>query len=387
MFPSAEIGCVVSIGTGVQQGLNLAKEGTVRTNLSVLPYFGKLAAKIDTALVTAALATSSEHIHRFAESKFRGTAIYYRFNVCKKTDIKLFEYRKMDAMIEATDEYLKQASTLMSIRKCVTQLQNLRADLDGRHKRRTFSSPSDIQSLVESTINPAILENILRQPVETTCDILPEMLWSPCTDYELSPTIQMGEYAAGDGLPFGHLTFQFNAFNGGQIIPADRARPSQGICRGHRFQPQKSVHVPPGRWKTGMAYMLMVDWGDRVGSGPSAGKRGNANSEGCILIGISVFVKKDNASEPEPMVTIDGASTFSAPLPKSCAAWALIESVRSFEVSVGDQVTFELWWDLANTSEETSHSSKLYFGGIRYVRQLLSFLEKLTKCRLTSMDD
>ena len=127
-----------------------------------------------------------------------------------------------------------------------------------------------------------------------------------------------------------------------------------------------------------MAYMLLVDQGDGVESGPSAGNRGNSNSEGCIMIGISVFVKRGSPSEPELTVPIDEASTLSVPLPKSCAAWALIESVRSFEVSEGDQVTFEVWWDLANTSEEAARCSKLHFGGIRYVRRLFSYLETLT---------
>ena len=79
-----------------------------------------------------------------------------------------------------------------------------------------------------------------------------------------------------------------------------------------------------------MAYMLTVDQGPGVDSSPSASNLGNANSEGCIMIAVSVFVKRDNASEPEPTVPVDGASTFSAPLPKSCAAAAV-------------------WWGEANT--------------------------------------
>ncbi|KAA8909949.1 acyl transferase/acyl hydrolase/lysophospholipase [Sphaerosporella brunnea] len=368
MYPSAEIGCIVSLGTGVQQGLKLAAEGTVRTNMLWLPFFGKLAAKLDAALVAAALATSSEHIHRFAESKFRGTGIYYRFNVCEQTDIKLFEHRKMGAMVKATNEYLKQASTAEFTRKCVARLQNLRVDLNPRHTRRTFSSPNDIQTLIESTVNPTILETIRQQPVETTWDIPPEMLWSQCTDYEVFPTMQLEEYAAAEGLPFGHLTLLFNILHGGQIKPAAGVPPGPETGRRHRFQPQKPVHVPPGRWRAGMAYMLMagaVNQREEAQSGPSAGGRRNSNSEACIMLGISVFAKRGNALEPEPTVPIYEAATVSVPVPKGCAAWALIESGASFEVNEGDQVIFEVWWDLANVSEETPHCPKLHFGGIR----------------------
>ncbi|KAF8532066.1 acyl transferase/acyl hydrolase/lysophospholipase, partial [Trichophaea hybrida] len=123
-YPQADIGCLISIGTGVQQGVKLAAEGAARTNIFGLPIIGRMAAKIDAAIVVAALATSSENIHCVAESMFQGTGIYYRFNVCEETNIKLFEYQKMDAMRKATENYLQQDPIAEYARKCVSQLQS-----------------------------------------------------------------------------------------------------------------------------------------------------------------------------------------------------------------------------------------------------------------------
>jgi hypothetical protein len=59
IYPLDEIGCMISIGTGVQQGLKLAADGTVRQSMLGLPLIGKVAAKVDAAIVAAALATST----------------------------------------------------------------------------------------------------------------------------------------------------------------------------------------------------------------------------------------------------------------------------------------------------------------------------------------
>lgn len=121
-YPLAEIGCIISIGTGAQQGVRLAAEGTARANIFGVPLIGRMAAKFDAAIVVAALATSSENIHSLAKSMFEGTDIYYRLNVYEETNIKLFEYQKMDAMRKATENYLRQDPIAEYARKCVSQL-------------------------------------------------------------------------------------------------------------------------------------------------------------------------------------------------------------------------------------------------------------------------
>lgn len=362
----AEIGSIISIGTGVQQGLRLAAEGTVRTNMFMLPFLGKIAAKIDAALVTTALATSSEHIHLFAQSKFRGTGIYYRFNVCAQTDIKLFEHQKIGAMIQVTEDYLQEASTLTLMRKCVSRLLNMQVNSNSRNKRRTFSSPNDIQSLIESTANPEILDIIQQQPVETTWDIAPERLRSPSTDHEVIPTIQMKRHLAVQGLPIGHLALSFNILSGGQIISASGVHPDCNTYRRHRFQPRMPVYIPNGNWRISMAYILVVDivdHKDEVESSQPARDWRMPDSEGSIMLGISAFVKTEDPQGLESQLAkpIAERTTISVPIPETCAAWALLESAGYFEVTEGDQITFEVWWDPAKVSEDISHRSKLFF--------------------------
>jgi hypothetical protein len=370
LYPVAEIGCLVSIGTGVQQGLRLAAEGTVRTNMFVLPFLGKIAARLDASLVAAALATSSEHIHLFAQSKFRGTEIYYRFNVCTNPDIKLFEHQKMGAMIKATEDYLGLASTAELIQNYVSRLKSMPVDMNSRDTRRTFSNPNDIQSLIESTINPAILDTIQQQPVETTWDIAPENLLSETTDCDVIRTVQMEQHMGVAGLPIGHIALSFNVLNGGQLIPALAVHLERDTCRRHQFQPHRPVHIPNGRWRSAMAYMLVIDITDQrdtVNSSAAARDWRMSDSEGCIMLGISVYVKREDpqVAESEHTKLIHESATISVPVPESCVTWALLESGESFEVAEGDHIMFEMWWDPVNVSEDISYRSKLFFGGIR----------------------
>jgi hypothetical protein len=115
--------------------------------------------------------------------------------------IKLHQFLKRGAMVAATREYLEEESTAELIRECVAQLQSC-VDWDRQDERRTYSCPDDIRSLIESTIDPMILESVRQQPVdeENTWDlkieISPETLESRCTDYEFFPTTRLREYAA-----------------------------------------------------------------------------------------------------------------------------------------------------------------------------------------------
>jgi len=327
-----------------------------------------MAAKIDAAIVAAALATSSEHIHRYAESKFRGTGIYYRFNVCEETNIKLFEHQKMVAMRMVTENYLQQASTAEYTRKFISQLQNLYVNPNNRDLQKRFGSPTDIQTLIESTIHPETLNIIQALPLESTSlNIAPEALRSPTNDYEVIPTVQIEKYISTSDIPMGHLVLSFNILSGGQH---NEARRGQETYRRHKFQPRSPICVPKGRWRSSMAYMLLHDTATQhyqaEGSilDGSLNKR-EINTDGCIMLGMSVLLMRgDTMSEIcEP---VDEAATVAVTVPDNCGSWALVESVKSFEVQADDQLIFELWWDPANVSEEYASRSKLFFGGIRY---------------------
>jgi hypothetical protein len=167
IFPATEIGCIVSIGTGIQQGLELAAEGTVLTSLLHFPILGQMAAKIDAAIVTAALATSSQHIHRFAELKFRGTGIYYRFDVRQPTNVKLFEYKKMPDMVKATQEYLEEINTTELLQECVSRLKHIAVDPSDDGVRK-FSDPVDVMTIREFKVNPSVLGACQTQALEVT---------------------------------------------------------------------------------------------------------------------------------------------------------------------------------------------------------------------------
>jgi hypothetical protein len=276
----------------------------------------------------------------------------------------------MGAMIKATEDYLGLASTAELIQNYVSRLKSIPVDMNSRETRRTFSNPNDIQSLIESTINPAILDTIQQQPVETTWDIAPENLLSETTDCDVIRTVQMEQHMGVAGLPIGHIALSFNVLNGGQLIPALAVHLERDTSRRHQFQPHRPVHIPNGRWRSAMAYMLVIDitdQRDRVNSSAAATDWRMSDSEGCIMLGISVYVKREDpqVSESEHTKHINESATISVPVPESCATWALLESGESFEVAEGDHIVFEIWWDPVNVSQDISYRSKLFFGGIR----------------------
>jgi hypothetical protein len=82
-----------------------------------------------------------------------------------------------------------------------------------------------------------------------------------------------------------------------------------------------------------MAYML-VDCVSNPENGISNGQFGTrsamgnpkATSEGLIMIGLSIFVRRENDKAAEPTVPINEASIVSMAVSKNCASWELIES-------------------------------------------------------------
>jgi hypothetical protein len=136
-FPSTEIGCIVSIGTGVQQDCPLARERFI-TSLGI-PLVGWAVAKLDAIKVIKALATSCEHIHEVAKYTFRNTEIYHRFNCPEGGDIKLYEYKKTAEIKDLTQSYLSEDSTVEAVEACVSQLH-----IAGDHAVQTGTDPAQI---------------------------------------------------------------------------------------------------------------------------------------------------------------------------------------------------------------------------------------------------
>jgi hypothetical protein len=285
----------------------------------------------------------------------------------------------MGAMMMATDQYLGLASTVTFVQKCISRLINMRVNSNSRNKRRTFSCPNDIQTLIESTINPAILNTIQQQALETTCDIASESLWFQTTAHDVIPTEKLKNSKTIQDFPIGHLVLLFNILNGGQ---------GTGAFRRHRFQPLMPGDIPNGRWRSAMAYMLVADIGDQgdgTESYPPAAAWRMPDVEGCITLGVSIFVKRESETERnEPIVE---GTTISVPVPESCATWAVVESYGCFDVADGDQIMFEVWWDAVKVSENITQRSTLYFGGIRCALSVTTLRGETDKSRLTAIDD
>jgi hypothetical protein len=146
--------------------------------------------------------------------------------------------------------------------------------------------------------------------------------------------------------------------------------------------------IPNGRWRSAMAYMLVVDIGDQgdgTESYPPAAAWRMPDVEGCITLGVSIFVKRESETERnEPIVE---GTTISVPVPESCATWAVVESYGCFDVADGDQIMFEVWWDAVKVSENITRRSTLYFGGIRCALSVTTLRGETDKSRLTAIDD
>ncbi|KAI5776410.1 acyl transferase/acyl hydrolase/lysophospholipase [Geopyxis carbonaria] len=361
-YPCAEIGCVISIGTGVQDKLKLAVEGGARHNLFKIPIIGKLAAILDTGIVAAALATSSEGVHHFAQSRFRNTGVYYRFNFPNDAGIKLFDYQKLDTLKEDTNKYLDEYSTHRLLKKCVTQLQKLDDPANYvkiRNKRRLYSKPDDRRSMMEPTMNPELIGQLLRMPDQNTImavNIPPESLW---TDVDSYKTIPLRNWArSGEVTPVGHLGMSFNVLRGGE--PPNRTYLKPGshrprLCRFPVLEVGDGQIIPSGRWRATMIFRLQ-------GTDASENLR-----QKCMQITLSVYVLDEDdvptiGADDGPVVS---ATAISVPVTANCAQWEEVVASESFEVLEGEQVIFELGWELELAGAEFAESSSLLFGGIR----------------------
>jgi hypothetical protein len=90
-----------------------------------------------------------------------------------------------------------------------------------------------------------------------------------------------------------------------------------------------------------------------IGAGPTL--------EESLEVGLSIFSTRDVLGSQ----TIASASTH-VDVSNISACWELLEHSGSFDIDEGDQPLFELWWDLAQVSEELASRLTLSFGGIRY---------------------
>jgi len=305
-------------------------------------------------MVTMALATSSEHIHEFAKSKFRNTNKYHRFSIHKGEDIRLFDYQRMEEVKRMTQSYLRDNSTVAAVDVCVSQLRTA-AESSSSGGSNMFSNEHNFDILEETVVSPELLDLIQQQPVEDTFEMPPESFWSQSNDYKIEPTKHL-DASNCIAQPFGHLTFAFT------IFPIEsRLQSVEPIIQRYQFPPNSKHIIPNGRWKASMVYTLKAATSLPSDSTP-AGKIGAGPAlEGSLEVGLSISTIRKVAGSQ----TIACTSTH-VDISNISACWELLEHSGSFDFGEEDQPLFELWWDLAQVSEELASRLTLSFGGIRY---------------------
>jgi len=195
--------------------VKLAAEGTLTTNLSRVPLIGSVAAKVDAALVTKAITTSSEHINRYVQTRFKDRGrpdAYHRFSVTRGMDVKLHEYKKIPLIRDATEKYLAQPATRKAIEACAKKLSTLDLPQNIVKKRKSFSEPNDIESVVEASsgLTKELLLKMHQLPSEASVALFltPESLWPKEWSFE-PMSIHDIFLNASEIDPTGELVFKF----------------------------------------------------------------------------------------------------------------------------------------------------------------------------------
>lgn len=112
IWPGRPIGCFVSIGTGLEQPLQLQrpeeKKGLAQSIITKVS--GKLAFKVEVARWCVKLLTSSEKVHHHLLRRAKGFGIgqrYFRFNVRQgMSEIGLADWTKVEDMIVLAQDYM-----------------------------------------------------------------------------------------------------------------------------------------------------------------------------------------------------------------------------------------------------------------------------------------
>lgn len=84
-----------------------------------------------------------------------------------------------------------------------------------------------------------------------------------------------------------------------------------------------------------------------------------------MQITLSVHVLDEEEKVEPDDIPVVSATAISVPVAANCAQWEEVMASESFEVLEGEQVIFELGWDLELAGAEFAENSTLLFGGIR----------------------
>lgn len=332
LWPGRRLGSVLSIGTGTQKGIKLAKDN-LQANFT-----GRMRMKIYGGMACKHIATSSELIHQSVADRFSDQPnTMFRFSVTSGMDFELDEYSKMAEIRTATKEYLEKTRIKEQMQTYFNVFNEGMQEIGDLNITET--NPGEIDTIgLSDVIN---FSSQASQPI----DITPERITRLNGPLEFVPEDELTLSES----PECHGNFYLR-------IPYGLPTPSVGISPTRKFLTKS---VQPGTYS--------VKWYLRLDPSP---RQSLDFGEGFQLDGPenSGQSETDNpapSSTTLPVIWLDATTaagsaslSFTCP-PASGSAWHKCNSEEFLEVDEGENVTFGI------TCEVDSIPLVILLAGIR----------------------
>ena len=120
VFPSRQVACVISIGSGQPQTLSIPKPGWLQ---QVLP--------LDVVKAIRGIATDCEQRAQEVAQRFQGLPdVYFHFNVEQgMQSIELAEWERLDEVVTHTDQYMRMVEVDQKLDAAVAAIQARRTTI------------------------------------------------------------------------------------------------------------------------------------------------------------------------------------------------------------------------------------------------------------------
>jgi predicted acylesterase/phospholipase RssA len=400
-FSASEIGCLVSIGTGVQRGKELAAKSSIGTKFFLVPIVGMYAAMADASVVMKDIATSSEFNHQRALELFARSErqdAYHRFNVSHGMDIQLNECYKIPAIRYATETYLNEPATQSALQECVSKLRTLDnpENLIPIGSRRTLLSGKRHPAPVLLPSMASLLET-----VDLATDLTAESLSASGDHIIRAPLSNSSEIDNQSLKPCGYCALVFQiALKENMISRKSIVRSSQGR---HLFPKQDVAANGPirqGRWAVRTLFMIqstqppiqempssnrspegaLHQMAEHVGSQLNLeDQQGFYSDTATIKLYMKGYKSGDEVEDDSStniLFRISAERSF--PCYSFGRGWDEMtnQSIEGqlIDLEYGDEIIFELSWELQCSRAAGNWGLRLLFGGIRYDHQFTALL-------------